>query len=140
MGVLPFLLSPQLISKPLCIWRRCAGLHCEIKVRDCFFQLSHSFVDLAAQKVSYPLIKSPLDHDPHAPRGAFDDASGVFDVAGVEVWEFLLGDVGHLLLGQAETFVLASLFTFGRDDFLARFLGVGDFGGQLDSELPRAGI
>ena len=30
-------LSHQLVAKLLCIWRCCAGLHREIKVRHCFF-------------------------------------------------------------------------------------------------------
>src|SRR5580698_5365257 len=68
----------------------------------------------------------------HAPGCALDDACGMFDVAGIEVGQFLLGDLQDLLLGQIEALILATFLGIRRDHFLPLLLPGRDFGGKLD--------
>src|SRR5262249_57085629 len=83
---------------------------------------------------------SPLDdRDAHAAGGALDDPRGVVDVAGVQVVDLLAGDLGDLLLGQAEPLVLAALLVVGGGYLPALLLAGRDLGGQLDEHRrPRA--
>src|SRR5688500_7669339 len=68
-------------------------------------------------------IVSTFDHNAHASRRAGDDSRRMLLVAGIQVHEFLLGDVLHLLRGDLVALVLArALGLLRRVDDLAPLL------------------